>query len=63
MSKQKIPAIPVPTTDPRSLQNSLLSMKEGVEILAGVRRGTTTAVTWEDLIRLGLASEADMPKR
>lgn len=62
MSRNKHPAIPVPTTDARSLQNAVLQLKESVEILSGVRRGTAVAVTWDDLIRLGLASEADIPR-
>lgn len=33
----QIPSIETPTTDPRSLQNTLLQVKEAIELIAGVR--------------------------
>ena|GEM_PF-6760612 len=61
MSKIKYPSVPEPTQDVRSLQASVLALKENVEILTGQRRGPTP-VTWDDLVRLGLIEEADIPR-
>ena len=56
-----IPAIPEPTVDPKSLRNTTASLKEAVEIIAG-QRGTSPFVTWDDLVRLNIVSQADVPK-
>lgn len=58
----KITAIPEPTTDPRSLQNTTLALKEAVEVMAG-QRGPTPLVTWDDLVRLGLVAREDVPRK
>lgn len=61
-SIKNIPAIPEPTVDPKSLRNSGLATKEAVEIIAG-QRGPSPFVTWEDLVRLNIISQMDVPRR
>jgi hypothetical protein len=58
----KYPAIPEATQDPRSLKVTVDALKESVELLTGQRRGLPAVVTWEDLVRLGLISETDVPR-
>lgn len=62
MSKGKIPAIPEASQDVRSLQAAVLALKEAVEILSGQRRGAQRLVTWDDLVRLGVVEEGDVPR-
>jgi hypothetical protein len=58
-----LPAIPDPTTDPHSLRNTAMATKELVETLAGFRgKATDVAVTWGDLVRLGLIAVDRIPK-
>lgn len=53
-----VPSIPLPTTDPASVHAALLAVKAGVESLAGQRGAATSrAVTFRDLIALGLITE------
>lgn len=56
-----IPAIAEPTVDPKSLRNTTASLKEAVEVIAG-QRGPSPFVTWDDLVRLNIVSQADVPK-
>lgn len=66
MSKraQTIPAIPNPTPDPKILQATASALKEAVEVLAGQRgAGLERAVTLNDLIRLGLVTEAEVTSK
>ncbi len=57
-------AIPDPTTDPNSLRESVLALKETVEILVRHRRPATAgAVTWQDLVDLQLITEDQVPRR
>lgn len=59
----KYPAIPDPVTNVDSLRDTAISMKETVEILTRQRGNrATSAVTWEDLLALGLCSAAQVPK-
>lgn len=62
MSKVKNISIPEPTADPQSLRNTALATKEVVEVIAG-QRGPSPFPTWEDLVRLNLISQADVPRR
>jgi hypothetical protein len=57
-------AIPVPYEDVRSLVRSVSAIKDVVEDLAG-QRGTVgdTAVTFNDLVRLGLIDRERIPKQ
>lgn len=56
------PSIPEPSQDVRSLQASVLALKEAVEVLSGQRRGTHPPVTWGDLVDLGLIDRTDIPR-
>jgi hypothetical protein len=60
----KVPAISEPTTEPESLRQAALQLKEGVEILSG-QRGTklNAAVTWQDLVNLGLILPSQVPPK
>lgn len=60
---QKYPAIPDPFTDLGSVQNTAAALKEGFEILTKQRgRKMYSAVTWEDLLNLGLITADKIPK-
>lgn len=56
------PGIPQPTAS--NLLDTVLSIKEAVETINGQRRGSrvTSAVTWEDLIALGIVTLEQVPK-
>ena len=59
----KYPAINEPTVDGASLRESVLSLKEGVEMLTRQRGDPiASAVTWADLVALGLIEASDVPK-
>lgn len=60
MSKQVI-SIPEPTNSPRSMQNTVLALKEATEVLLG-QRGPSPVVRWDDLVRLGIISDKDVPR-
>lgn len=61
--RKKYPAISDPIADPENLRKVMMEVKEVVEILQGDREPRlNSAVTWEDLIDLGLATEADLPE-
>lgn len=56
------PPIPDPIADTNSIRDTAAALKEGVEILTG-QRGirANAAVTWQDLLDLGLISANQMP--
>jgi len=59
----KYPVIPDPTTDPTTLRVTAMALKEGQEILTRQRGDRTmSAVTWQDLLRLGLVTSNQVPK-
>lgn len=58
----KYPGIPEPTLDVQSLYNTVLALKEAVEVLTNQRVGALPPVTWLDLVRLKIVTEADIPK-
>lgn len=62
MSKLTVPSIPEPSQEAQSLQVSIMALKEAVEILSGQRRGSQPPVTWEDLVRLGVVKQEDVPR-
>lgn len=63
MADKKYPAITEPTTNPESLRSSILNLKESVEIVTRQRGDKAmSAVTWNDLVELGLVSSAKVPK-
>jgi len=58
------PTIPEPLENVQSLRESVMSLKELAETLAGQRgQAYDIAVTWGDLIDLGLITEHDLPYR
>jgi hypothetical protein len=60
----KYPPIPEPTTDPGSLRDSVLALKQGFETLSHQRANPlVAAVTWSDLLALGLITAAQVPKK
>ncbi|QIG66919.1 hypothetical protein EVB41_088 [Rhizobium phage RHph_TM3_14A] len=61
MSRVKVTAIDEPNEDPRSLRNSVLQAKEAIEVITG-QRGAGPFVTWEDLVRLGIVEQGDVPR-
>lgn len=60
----KYPPIPEPSTDVLSLRDSMLSVKQGFEMLSNQRGSPlNSAVTWADLVALGLITAAQVPTR
>lgn len=60
----KFPSIQDPAPTPESLRQSILQIKEAVEILTRQRRPVTSgAVTWQDLVDLELIAADQVPKR
>ncbi len=59
-------AIPDPQATIPSHQETLTAMKEVVDILAGQRRDDLVgrkAVTWDDLVALGLIQQDQVPRK
>lgn len=56
---QRYRAIPEPTQDVRSLQNTVMALKEVVEELTLQRKSADPPVYWSDLIRMGIATRKD----
>lgn len=59
----KYPAIPEPIAEINSVRDTAAALKETAEILTQ-QRGTRSlsAVTWQDLLALGLISPDQIPK-
>ena len=60
----KFPGIPEPTSDPSGLLTTLSACKQALEVILGQRRGSRrdSAVTWGDLVELGLIEENQVPR-
>lgn len=58
----KYPGIPDPAPNVEALHTTVLALKEAVELLTNQRAGGQPPVTWSDLTRLNIVSEADVPK-
>lgn len=59
----KYPGIPEPTTTPESLRDTLLAAKQAIEIHTGQRGSKlNAAVSWQDLINLGLITPSQVPR-
>jgi hypothetical protein len=58
----RYPAIPNPSADPVALRSTGIALKETVETLT-LQRGNplNAAVTWQDLVNLGLITAAQVP--
>lgn len=60
---QKYPAIPEPVSDINSVRTATASLKEGFEILTGIRGSKLSkAITYQDLLDLGLINITQVPK-
>ena len=60
---KKYPAISDPIPDPENLRKVVMEIKEVIEVLQGDREPrTNSAVSWQHLIDLGLATEEDIPR-
>ena len=58
----RYPAVPDPTTDPVSLRNASVALKEIAETLTQQRGNRAfAAVTWQDLVELGLILPSQIP--
>lgn len=58
------PAIPEPTVgSAESVRDAILTIKESMEILTGQKRNgaLNKAVTWQDLVDLGIVAEDQVP--
>ena len=54
--------IPEPTNDPTQLRLSVQALKQGFEMLTHQRKNAlNAAVTWDDLVKLGLITAAQVP--
>jgi hypothetical protein len=60
----RYPAIPNPSADPIALRSTGIALKETVETLT-LQRGSplNAAVTWQDLVNLGLITAAQVPTK
>jgi len=64
MPSNSYKAIPDPLPELNSLRETCLAMKESIEVLTRQRRPVLAgAVTWEDLVELGLITSASVPPR
>jgi hypothetical protein len=60
---QKYPAVPEPVAEINSVRSTCAALKEGQEILTRQRGDRTlSAVTWQDLLDLGLINPTQLPK-
>lgn len=63
MRKRPQQTIPQPFVDNNSLHQTAMATKEVVEVMAGQRGSALdAAVTWGDLVDLGLISEDQIPR-
>lgn len=66
LSRRRFASIPDPQADLKSLYNTVLALKESLELLIGERAdpyiAVTKAVTWADLLKLGLVEEGQLPR-
>lgn len=60
---QKYPAIPEPFAEINSVRSTSAALKEAVEILTQQRGSrANSAVTWQDLVNLGLIQPSQVPR-
>lgn len=63
MPELKYPSVGDPTASSESLRDAVISLKQGYEILTGMRgRKGLSVVTFDDLVRLGLIPKEKAPK-
>lgn len=63
MPRKRLPGIPDPSRSVDGMFDTLTTMKQAVETLGGQRRGSRaeSAVTWQDLVDLGLIEPLQIP--
>lgn len=63
MPRKRLPGIPDPARSVDGMFETVTTMKQAVETLAGQRRGSRgeSAVTWQDLVDLGLIEVLQIP--
>lgn len=64
MPNRNYAAIPDPELTLESVRNSVVALKEAVEVLTRQRQPIEAgAVTWQDLLDLGLIERVQIPRR
>ncbi len=63
MAKKRLPGIPDPARSVDGMFETVLTLKQAVETIAGQRQGSRpqSAVTWQDLVDLGLITALQIP--
>lgn len=62
MARKDYGAIPIATANIQSLLNHATATKQAIDVLTGQTRNRgATAVTWDDLVALGLITEDQIP--
>jgi hypothetical protein len=61
---RRIPAIPEPSLEPTGLLDTIGATKQAVEIIGGAdpKLREFAAVTWQDLVDLGLIEATQIPR-
>lgn len=55
-------AVPEPTEDPKSIHETVMALKQNVEVLTQQRKPkSASAVTWQDLLDLELITPDQIP--
>lgn len=66
LRRRRFAAVPDPTLNIHALYNTVLALKENLELLVGERAdphaSDTMAVTWAELLELGLITEDQIPR-
>ena len=64
MPRKRLPGIPDPSRSAEGMFDTVTTMKQAVETLAGQRIGSRgeSAVTWNDLVDLGLIEALQIPR-
>jgi len=63
LSKKTFPSIPLPGVTPHAQQETLLALKQAIETLGGLKGdGAASAVTFDDLVALGLVTREQAKK-
>lgn len=64
MARKRLPGIPDPSRSVDGLFDTITTMKQAVETLGGQRIGSRaeSAVTWQDLVDLGLIEALQIPR-
>lgn len=62
MARRDYTSIPIPIANVHSLTESVSAVKQTIDVLVGnTRNKNATAVTWDDLVALGLITADQIP--